>query len=100
MPELTPTWIALFGTLMGGVGLKIVEHWLNRSKVRDDAATQIRTELRTEIQSLKQELSEAESDLDKWRGKYYELMDQFIKVKGELESALRQLQNNQPPSVS
>lgn len=98
MPELTPTWIALFGTLMGGVGLKVVEHWLSRSKVRDDAAMQIRSELRTEIQSLKQELNNAEADLDKWRGKYYELMDQFIRVKGELETALRQLQNNQSPN--
>jgi hypothetical protein len=47
---------------------------------------------------LKQELNEAEADLDKWRGKYYELMDQFIRVKGELETALRQLQNNQSPN--
>lgn len=99
MPEITTAWIALIGTLLGGVGLKFVEHWLSRSKVRDDTAAQLRNELRTEIQGLKTELNNVESDLDKWRGKYYELMDNFIKVKSELETAMRQLQqnNNQPP---
>jgi hypothetical protein len=100
MPEITTAWIALIGTVLGGVGLKFVEHWLSRSKVRDDTASQLRTELRTEIQGLKTELNNVESDLDKWRGKYYELMDNFIKVKSELETAMRQLQqnnNNQPP---
>ncbi|QNN98437.1 membrane protein [Streptomyces phage LilMartin] len=94
MPEITTAWIALIGTVLGGVGLKFVEHWLSRSKVRDDTAAQLRNELRTEIQGLKQELNNVESDLDKWRGKYYELMDNFIKVKSELETAMRQLQNN------
>lgn len=99
MPEITTAWIALIGTILGGVGLKFVEHWLSRSKVRDDTASQLRAELRTEIQGLKTELNNVESDLDKWRGKYYELMDNFIKVKSELETAMRQLQNNnnQPP---
>ncbi|ASR76616.1 hypothetical protein SEA_TRIBUTE_225 [Streptomyces phage Tribute] len=92
MPEITTAWIALIGTVLGGVGLKFVEHWLSRSKVRDDTAAQLRTELRTEIQGLKTELNNVESDLDKWRGKYYELMDNFIKVKSELETAMRQLQ--------
>jgi Tfp pilus assembly major pilin PilA len=94
MPEITTAWIALIGTILGGVGLKFVEHWLSRSKVRDDTAAQLRTELRTEIQGLKTELNNVESDLDKWRGKYYELMDNFIKVKSELETAMRKLQQN------
>lgn len=100
MPEITTAWIALIGTLLGGVGLKFVEHWLSRSKVRDDTAAQLRNELRTEIQGLKQELNNVESDLDKWRGKYYELMDNFIRVKSELETAMRKLQqqnNNTSP---
>lgn len=101
MPEITTAWIALIGTVLGGVGLKFVEHWLSRSKVRDDTAAQLRNELRTEIQGLKKELNNVESDLDKWRGKYYELMDNFIKVKSELESAVRALQqNNTGPSGS
>lgn len=102
MPEITTAWIALIGTVLGGVGLKFVEHWLSRSKVRDDTAAQLRNELRTEIQGLKQELNNVESDLDKWRGKYYELMDNFIKVKSELETAMRALQqnNNTGPSGS
>jgi hypothetical protein len=94
MPEITTAWIALIGTILGGAGLKFIEHWLSRSKVRDDTASQLRTELRTEIQGLKTELNNVESDLDKWRGKYYELMDNFIRVKSELETAMRTLQQN------
>ena len=100
MPEITTAWIDVIGKMLGGVGLKFVEHWLSRSKVRDDTAAQLRNELRTEIQGLKQELNNVETDLDKWRGKYYELMDNFIKVKSELETAMRKLQqqnNNTSP---
>ena len=93
MPEISQAWLALLGALLGGSGLKIIEYWLNRSKVRDDAAAQMRTELRDEIKALREELRTVEDELDKWRGKYYELMDEFMKAKGDLAEALRNVQN-------
>ncbi|QQV92525.1 hypothetical protein SEA_FORREST_185 [Streptomyces phage Forrest] len=92
MPEINQAWLALLGALLGGSGLKFIEHWLNRSKVKEDAATQMRTELRDEIKVLREELRTVEDELDKWRGKYYELMDEFMKAKGDLAEALRKAQ--------
>ncbi|UUG69477.1 hypothetical protein SEA_SHAM_172 [Streptomyces phage Sham] len=93
MPEISQAWLALLGALLGGSGLKFVEYWLSRSKVREDAAAQMRTELRDEIKGLREELRTVEDELDKWRGKYYELMDEFMKAKGDLAEALRNAQN-------
>ncbi|AZU97233.1 hypothetical protein SEA_EMMA1919_184 [Streptomyces phage Emma1919] len=92
MPEINQAWLALLGALLGGSGLKFIEHWLNRSKVKEDAAAQMRTELRDEIKILREELRTVEDELDKWRGKYYELMDEFMKAKGDLAEALRKAQ--------
>jgi predicted nuclease with TOPRIM domain len=84
-------YLALAGAVFGGGGLKVIEYWLTKSKVKDDSAASFRTELREEVKNLREELRKVEDDLDKWRGKYYELMDQFIKVKGELDVSLRAL---------
>ena len=89
MPEISQAWLALIGAVLGGSGLKIMESWLNKSKVRDDAASAFRTELRDEVKNLRDELRKVETDLDNWRAKYYELMEQFLKVKAELDAALR-----------
>jgi len=93
MPEISQAWLALLGALLGGSGLKFIEYWLSRSKVKDDAAAQMRTELREEIKGLREELRTVEDELDKWRGKYYELMDEFMKAKGDLAEALRNATN-------
>jgi lysophospholipase L1-like esterase len=81
MPDINQAWLALIGALLGGSGLKVIEHWLNRSKTKDDTATDFRNELRTDIKDLREELRKAEEELDKWRVKYYALMDEFIKYK-------------------
>lgn len=96
MPEINQAWLALIGALLGGSGLKVIEHWLNRSKIKEDAATQMRTELRDEIKNLREELRSVEDELDKWRGKYYELMDEFMKAKADLTSALRNVNDSKP----
>ncbi len=93
MPEISQAWLALLGALLGGSGLKFVEYWLSRSKVREDAAAQMRTELRYEIKGLREELRTVEDEMDKWRGKYYELMDEFMRAKGDLAEALRNAKN-------
>jgi len=89
LPDINQAWLAMFAALLGGSGLKIIEYWLNRSKSRDDSALAMRTELREEVRSLREELRHVEEQLDLWRGKYYELMDEFMKAKGDLAEALR-----------
>lgn len=96
MTELltNPAILALIGTIFGGVGLKVIEHWLSKAKTRDDTATQIRNELRTELARVKEDMtkreqyaSAAEAEADGWRAKYYEQAEKLIQIKLDLASA-------------
>lgn len=93
MPEISQAWLALIGALLGGSGLKFIEHWLSRPKVKDDAASSFRNELREEVKNLRDELRKTEQELDAWRAKYYALMDEFSRAKIERDNALQKIQD-------
>lgn len=93
LPQIDPAWIALIGTIMGGVGLKVIEHWLGRTKTNSDDAKQIREELRTQISSQKEEILHLEDEVNEWRSKYYDLRDSYMKVQTELQIALEKIKN-------
>lgn len=82
--EITDSVLALIAAVFGGVGLKVLEKALNRGKEKMDLAAQIRAELRSdqaalrkEIENFRVEVKHLEDQLDKWRTKYYELLEQF-----------------------
>lgn len=89
--HLDPAWIALIGTLCGGIGLKVLEHWLGRSKVKFDESTKLREELRTEVNGLRDEIKSLEAEVDKWRKDYYDLRDKFAEVNGLYQIALEKV---------
>lgn len=100
---IDPAWIALIGTLCGGLGLKLLEHWLGKSKVKIDEATKLRDELRIEINAQRDEIKALEESVDKWRMDYFNLRDEFAKertqslielnaLKTQLEAAKSQIQ--------
>lgn len=88
---LDPAWIALIGTLCGGVGLKLAEHWLGRNKVRTDDAARIRDELRLEITTQREEIRQLELDANKWREEYFNLKEKYINLQTELTLALARI---------
>lgn len=88
---MDPAWIALIGTVTGGVGLKLAEHWLGRNRVKTDDAARIRDELRTEITNQRQEIKDLEADVNKWREEYYDLRDKYIHLQTELTLALQNI---------
>lgn len=65
----------LAGTLFGGVGLKVIEYWLNRGKEKVDLAAEIRDELREDLVRYKAEAESYKKESDTWRQKYYDLLD-------------------------
>lgn len=93
MPSIDPAWIALIGTLCGGIGLKVAEHWLGKNKVKVDAATQMRDELRFEITAQREEIKDLETDVEKWRSDYYDLRDKYIQLQTELMIALQKIKD-------
>lgn len=88
---LDPAWIALIGTVVATVGLKVTEHWLNRNKTTNDDAKQIREELRSQVVTQKEEIERLEAEVEAWRTKYYDLRDSFMKQNTELTLALDRL---------
>ena len=90
-----PAWIALAGTVFGGVGLKVVEHWLGRNKIRLDDAQQIRNELRLEITSQREEIAQLEETANKWREEYFKVLEKHINYQAttsvEIENLKRAL---------
>jgi outer membrane murein-binding lipoprotein Lpp len=82
---LDPTVVALIGTLFGGVGLKAIEHWLGKNKVKVDDAARLRDELRLEVTALRAENQQLENDVDKWREDYYKMYADFVQVKTDLQ---------------
>lgn len=81
MPEISDAWLALIGAIMGGSGLKIIDTWLGKAKVKDDSAAKFRDELRAEVVAMREELRKTREELvasnareDEWQAKYYELL--------------------------
>ena len=97
VPAIDPAWIALIGTLCGGLGLKITEHLLGRRKIKIDDAAKIRDELRIEITAQREEIKSLEAEVEKWRSEYYNLSDQQIKMQTELMIALQRIKDETPP---
>lgn len=64
-------WLALIGTVFGGGGLKVIEYLLNRGKVKEDIATQLRNELREDLRELQKRVDELEAENDKWRARAF-----------------------------
>lgn len=89
---MSEAWIALVGTVFGGAGFKIIEHFLGRKGRRDDFATKLRGELREEVAELRREADrlhreadELRDEVDEWRSKYYSLVSSIS--KGDLKGA-------------
>lgn len=85
---LDPAWIALIGTIIATVGVKILERWLGKKDRNSTDAAQIRSELREQITTAKEEIRRLEDELDEWRAKYYEAIEELVAKRIELQNAL------------
>lgn len=90
---LDPAWIALIGTLFGGVVLQVSKKWLSKGRVKRDDAKEIREELRGRVTEQKTEINDLEDEVNEWRGKYYDLRDSYIKVQTELMITLNAIKH-------
>lgn len=90
-----PAWIALGGTIVGTLGLKVAEHFLGRGRVKIDDAAKIRDELRQEIAANKEEIKALEERANNWQKEYYDLRDKFIQVQTELMLALQKIKDEE-----
>lgn len=99
MPEISQAWLALIGAILGGSGLKLLEHYLSRPRIKDDTAMAFRNELREEMKRLKEDVrsavrerDNARDDEEGWRDKYYALIEQAAHDRMERDAALAKIQ--------
>lgn len=99
MGGLDPAWIALIGTIVGSVGLKLLEHFLGKAKIKVDEASKIRDELRLEITALRDEVNKLETEVNNWREKYLDLRDTYSNLNTEYKLALAKLGQTVPDTL-
>jgi len=86
--------LTFLGTVFAGAGLKWIEGFLKKAKDKDDTATNLRNELRAELTALKVEISTTEKELDQWRERAYQMQEQLLYMRIQLEAAKRLLEAN------
>lgn len=76
--------IAFVSAATGGGLLKVADTWLNRAKLKNEAAKQLRDEAKEEATSLKNEVNyfkdrvrEKEKEIDEWRTKYWDIFMEY-----------------------
>jgi len=83
--------IGLVGTIFTGAIVKYFDYRLNRIRHDFDERVQIRSDnvedlniLRQELEKRKEEIRILENELDEWKGKYYEILEHLIELRGKL----------------
>jgi hypothetical protein len=83
--------IGLVGTIFTGAIVKYFDYRLNRIRHDFDERVQIRSEnvedlniLKHELEKRKEEIRILENELDEWKGRYYEILEHLIELRGKL----------------
>lgn len=82
----------------------MADTWLNRAKLKNDTAKQLRDEAREEATSLKNEVNyykeqvrETEKEIDEWRSKYWDIFMQYKTFQLKVGQIL--IENGIPPNA-
>jgi peptidoglycan hydrolase CwlO-like protein len=83
--------VAILAALLSGLGTGVIAglRERRREKVRKEEKAQ--DNLKIELRDLQIKLYKLERDLDEWKDKYYEAIQELIAVKAELEETLIKL---------
>lgn len=88
--------VALIGfvaAISTGVAAKLFDYRLNKLKHEFEKSVQIQSieideikMLKNELESRREEIRKLEEELDKWKGKYYEMLEHLITLRSKLGS--------------
>lgn len=91
MDNITVALLAIISAAISGIGVALVNGLQEnrREKIRKQEREQ--DQLRIELKDLQIKLYKLERDLDTWKDKYYDAIQELIEVKSELEETLIKL---------
>jgi len=97
--DIPAAWLALIGTVIGTIGLKFVESWINNPSKKDSTPAELREELRQQIEGLKEDVLRRETIIDKteeemleWRDRYWKLVAEHNQMLAELQHLRAEIQ--------
>ncbi len=89
--DSTAIVIALAASILSGMGTAIIAGRIELKKEQARKIERYQDNLKLELKDLKINLYEIEKELDAWKQKYYDAVQQLIEVKSELEDTLIKL---------
>ncbi len=85
--------IGLTGTIFTGAVVKYFDYRLNKSKHDLEKKIHVRAIevedlkiLKDELENRRKEIRALEEELDEWKGKYYEMLEHLIELRGKLSN--------------
>jgi hypothetical protein len=81
---LNPAAIAAIASAITAVVLKLADTLTSHHAADVDEATALRQEMRIEIERLRADVQRQDAELDEWRGKYYVLLEEAGRLRGEV----------------
>jgi hypothetical protein len=82
-------------SLVSGAGTAMISMYRDNKKEKVRRSEKERDMLKMELKDLQINLYKVERDLDEWKDKYYEAIQQLIVVRAELEETLIRLTHAQ-----
>jgi non-homologous end joining protein Ku len=83
--------IGLVSSGIGGIGVSLLSSIQERKRENVRKNEREQDKLKLELKDLQIKLYQLEIDLAEWKDKYYEAIQELIKVKAELENTILKL---------
>ena len=87
----TQLTITLLASMLSGIFASLFSYKKNKKAELARREEKAQDNLRLELKDLQIKLYKLEKDLDEWKDKYYEALQELIKVRAELEDTLIKL---------
>jgi hypothetical protein len=91
MVESTALIIAISSSLLSGLVTGLVATWIEHKKEVNRRAERDKDQLLLQLKDLQINAYQLQKDLDDWRLKYYNTLQELVEVKAELERTITKL---------
>jgi hypothetical protein len=91
MLESTALIIAISSSLLSGLATGLVATWIEHRKELNRRAEREKDQLLLQLKDLQINAYQLQKDLDDWRLKYYNTLQELVEVKAELERTITKL---------
>jgi hypothetical protein len=89
--DYTTVILSISAAILSGVGTAIVAGIRDMAKEKNRRIERDQDHLKLDLKDLKIELYKIEKELTEWKDKYYNALQELIRIKAELEESLMQL---------